>query len=140
LKKSYYQIASTMLGRLCLSGDITSLTDPQWEVVKKGISFYNKVSHIIDNGITTRYGSQIISYRKPKGWQGVVRESLDEKEKLMVIHTFHESKHELQIPLHGYCNIFEIYAREGINFKIVDDNLIVNNLADFDGMAVWIKK
>jgi len=140
LKKIYYQIASTMLGRLCLSGDITTLTEPQWKITKDGMNFYNKVSHIIDNGVTTRYGSQIKSYRKPKGWQGVVRTNLDKKEKLVVIHTFHEFKNDIKIPLQGYFNISGIYAREGLNAKVVDDTLIVNGLLDFDGMAVWIKK
>jgi len=79
LKRIAYSVANTFLGRMCISGDVTELTDAQWDVLDRGIAFYKKIAPIIKNGYTYRYGTEITSYRNLKGWQGVLRVSEEEK-------------------------------------------------------------
>ncbi|MBE5914972.1 MAG: alpha-galactosidase [Pseudobutyrivibrio ruminis] len=94
LKRVAYSIANTFLGRMCLSGDVCSLDELQWKVIDEGISFYKKIASIIKDGKTYFYGSKIGSYRHPKGWQAIVRESLEMKEAYVVIHGFNQAKGE----------------------------------------------
>ena len=73
LKRIGYSIANTFLGRMCLSGDVTELSDDQWDVIDRGIAFYKEIAPIIKKGYTYRVGPKITSERHPHGWQGVVR-------------------------------------------------------------------
>ncbi len=94
LKRVAYSVANTFLGRMCISGDVCLLSNSQWKVIDDGISFYKKIAPIIKDGKTYFYGSKIGSYRHPKGWQAIVRESLDMKEAYVVIHGFNQAKGE----------------------------------------------
>lgn len=94
LKRVAYSVANTFLGRMCISGDVCLLSDSQWKVIDDGIAFYKKIASIIKYGKTYFYGSKIGSYRHPKGWQAIVRESLDMKEAYVLIHGFNQAKGE----------------------------------------------
>ncbi len=40
-------LAATLLGRMCVSGDVTDLSLQQWHTVDEGIAFYKRVAPII---------------------------------------------------------------------------------------------
>lgn len=94
-----YSLSSTMLGRMCLSGDVIDLSLEQWNVVKQGVSFYKQVSHLIKNGSTRKYGHEVSNYVKPKGWQAIVRASHDYSQYLIVIHQFEKIEEDIVIHL-----------------------------------------
>lgn len=73
LRRIAYSIANTFLGRMCLSGDMLELDREQWKVIEQGIAFYKKIAPVIKDGYTYRFGTEISSYRHPKGWQGILR-------------------------------------------------------------------
>ena len=62
LKRFAYILNSTFLGRMCISGDVDSLTDLQWQRVDESITFYKNVRNIIKEGYTERFGPIISSY------------------------------------------------------------------------------
>lgn len=134
LSMFYYQMASTLLGRCCISGDIETISKEQWEVVEEGFEFYREAAPIIDRGISKIYGSNIKSYRKPKGWQAVVR--IGEDKTLVVFHTFHEVEKTISIPLDQTMKIDKIYARNGIKVMLSEKELIIQGLSQFDGVGV----
>jgi alpha-galactosidase len=110
-KRIVYSIANTFLGVMCLSGDVYDLNEEQWGLVDEGISFYNSVSDIIMNGSTKFYGSGIKSYRNPKGWQAVVRKSVDKKEALVILNSFNGNfPAEIKIPVNDSYKIHRIYS------------------------------
>ena len=111
----------------------------QWQVVEEGISFYNKVSHIIDCGITSYEGPYIESYRKPRGWQAILREK-DSNELLIVVNTFGDSDKEIIINIPDEYKIINRYHKEGILINLKDNQLIINNVNEFDGVAIYLKK
>lgn len=124
LKRIAYSIANTFLGRMCLSGDVTNLSNEQWDVIDRGIAFYKEISPIIKKGFTYRYGSHITSERHPQGWQGVVRVGENGKAYVLV-HTFlGEMPEYLEIKLPAGCptnitstysdNEFEVSSENGI--------------------------
>ena len=62
-----------MYGVLCISGDVTDLSEEQRNKAREGIDFYKKVSPIIISGTTKRFGPFQNSNRELKGYQVSVR-------------------------------------------------------------------
>ena len=131
LQKLYYQICSGLLGRLCYSGHPQDLTAEQWAIMDEGTAFYAKAAPIIDRGISTRYGSEIISYRAPKGWQAVVRRG--KAQTLVVVHTFGAAPEAVTLPMGG--KIAAQFMRDGLTATHLDGQLTVHGLTDFDAAA-----
>lgn len=138
-RKYYYQISSAMLGRFCLSGNVVGLEKEKWNIIYNGIDMYNKVKHIIDNGISKRYGNHMLSYYEPEGWQIIVRKSKNTNEMLVVVHGFNNSPSTIEIPLEDGFYISDTYFREGITAEIRNNKLIISGLNDFDGATLLLK-
>ena len=92
-----YSLAATFLGRMCLSGDLLSLTNEQWALVQQAQQLYRRVWPIIKHGSSYRYGPAPDSFRHPHGWQGVLRVAKDGQEALAVVHAF-ETAHDQGLP------------------------------------------
>lgn len=131
LQKLYYQICSGLLGRLCFSGEPDALSAAQWTVMDDGTVFYAKAAPIIDHGVSQRFGSRIVSYRAPKGWQAVVRRG--ETQTLVVVHTFGAAPEAVTLPAGG--KIAAQLMREGLTVTHLDGQLTVHRLTDFDAAA-----
>lgn len=131
LQKLYYQICSGLLGRLCYSGHPQDLTTEQWAIMDEGTAFYAKAAPIIDHGVSQRFGSRIVSYRAPKGWQAVVRRG--ETQTLVVVHTFGAAPEAVPLPAGG--KIAAQFMRDGLTVTHLDGQLTVHGLTDFDAAA-----
>ena len=131
LQKLYYQICSGLLGRLCYSGHPQDLTTEQWAIMDEGTAFYAKAAPIIDHGVSRRFGSRIVSYRAPKGWQAVVRRG--DAQTLVVVHTFGAAPEAVTLSAGG--KIAAQLMREGLTATHLDGQLTVHGLTDFDAAA-----
>ena len=112
LKRIAYSLANTFLGRLCISGDVTELSDKQWDMIDRGMDFYKRIVPVIRDGQSYIHGNRIESMRHPCGWQGVVRVGRQNKA-YVVIHTFEEGFPEwIEISLPAGCpqNIGSVYS------------------------------
>lgn len=85
-----YSLIATLLGRMCLSGDIYDLTDEQWAIVDAGMDFYRKSADVIRYGTTILHRCTDTSYLKPRGQQLLVREW--QGKRLAVLHRFEDSQ------------------------------------------------
>jgi alpha-galactosidase len=83
-----YSLAATFLGRMALSGDLLALRQAQWRLVQSAMVLYQKTSSIIRDGVSFRHGVPAGSYRHPKGWQTLVRQSTIGRSLLVVSHRF----------------------------------------------------
>ncbi len=135
LQKLYYQICSGMLGRLCFSGDIESLSSQQWSIIAQGIAFYKKATPVIDCGTSSRFGSAVTSYRHPCGWQCMLRKGTEYS--LAVVHTFDNSPDQIQIPVSGVID--SVFACNEISVKLKNNTLTVSRLSSFNATAILIK-
>ncbi len=81
-----YLLTSAFLGRLCLSGEIFELPDDRWQQALSAVSFYERIKHIIRDGMTDVIRSNVRDYSKPEGFQAVRRVCGDEA--LLIVHTF----------------------------------------------------
>ncbi|MFC6334394.1 glycoside hydrolase family 36 protein [Paenibacillus septentrionalis] len=128
LQRLVYSLSSTMLGRMCLSGDIHELSHEQWKVVEQAIKFYKDVAPIIKEGTTRRYGSTITRYRKPEGWQAIMRTSNDHHQLLVVIHTFDGAlAPTITLPLQNdlHYEITSTFSEQHVEAHINDESLTI---------------
>lgn len=148
LKRIAYSIANTFLGRMCLSGDVTQLTDAQWDVIDRGIAFYQKAAPIIKDGYSSLYGPKVLSWRHPKGWQCLIRTegSVEHEEKdglLAVFHTFngeHEGALEVPLPADVDYQVEMIYSDAEAEVSVGKGYLICRISEDMRAVAVLLRK
>jgi len=88
MQRLAFSLAAGFLGRLCLSGELDSLSATQWALVQTAIDFYHLVAPIIKNGRTRLYQQIGAAWRHPQGAQAVVRIADSGDQVLVVVHTF----------------------------------------------------
>ncbi|MCQ2433298.1 MAG: alpha-galactosidase, partial [Clostridia bacterium] len=88
VRRLNYSLVNTLLGVMCLSGDVEALSEEQMNVVRRAVAFDKRYSFIINDGKSSFFGPVIESYAKPEGWQAVVRRNEVSGQTLVVIHTF----------------------------------------------------
>lgn len=148
LKRIAYSIANTFLGRMCLSGDVTKLTDAQWDVIDRGIAFYKKAAPVIKDGYSRLYGPKVLSWRHPKGWQCLVRTegSVEHEEKdrlLAVFHTFngeHEGALTVPLPNGADYQVEEVYSDEEAEISVEKGCLSCRIPEDMRAVAALLRK
>jgi alpha-galactosidase len=139
IKRLNYSLVNTMLGVMCLSGDIYNLNDAKWAKVEEGIKFFKKVSHIIKDGVSYFYGCKILSYNNPEGWQAVVRYNEEVSETLVVFHTFGgKLPKSVDIPVNG-VEILSTMCSGNNKISLENSILSVEIQDNFEAVAIWIK-
>ena len=88
-KRIEYSLIATLLGRMCLSGDINALSDEQWSTVDEGMAFYRKCADVIKHGTTVLIDQPKTKYNALKGQQLVIREYKNTR--LAILHRFEDS-------------------------------------------------
>ncbi|WP_163200071.1 MULTISPECIES: glycoside hydrolase family 36 protein [Bifidobacterium] len=150
--KLHYQICSGLLGRLCFSGDANAFSGEKNDVIHSGVDFYRAAAPTIDHGASEWHGSELGSYRHPRGWQAIVRRGEHgtdaQGRTLVVLHTFHDAPENVTISLDeandgdadaGFSSVIaRAFHRSGINVTLADGTLTVSGLTDFDGVAVLL--
>lgn len=133
----YYKMTSTLLGRMCLSGNVENLTERQWDIVEKCIDFYKRAVPVIDLGISQIDCHAGLSYKEPDGYQIVSR--VWEQELLIVAHTFLDCPNRLEIHVDGY-EIEETLHHSQITVKQENGCLTLTGLKSYDGIGIFLRK
>ncbi len=139
-KRIGYSIANTFLGRMCLSGDVTELSDAQWDVIDRGIAYYREIAPIIKKGMSHRFGPKILSDRHPEGWQALLRVG-ENGEAMVVIHCFHgELPERIEIPLEGCAQkLVSAYSYDQkADIEIADGKLIYRPAENMTAVAAHL--
>ncbi|MBT1164745.1 alpha-galactosidase [Bifidobacterium felsineum] len=152
-----YRLASGFLGRLCLSGDMGLLSAKQWQIIDEALALYRASSNVIDQGTSAFYGTPITSYRKPQGWQAIVRRGTGRAsgQALIVLHTFAGLNNDVSIELplatpkdwndtdtastlasHHTAESIRMFARNGINATVSDGLLRISGLRNWDSAVI----
>jgi len=135
LQRIAYSLTATFLGRMCISGAVEKLPAASWDLTRQAIAFYQKCAPIIKNGISRKYGTLGESWRRPQGWQAVVRSSADQV--LVVLHTYADAPEEVSIPLPVDAELQDSFAND--TAEIQGRHLKVKTGRNFTG-AVFILK
>lgn len=139
LQRIAYSLVGAMYGVMCLSGDVCELNDGQWEMIQGGIRFYRKISPVIQNGRTEFFGSGQTSYRKLKGWNGIIRYAKEERAAFVLIHSFeNEEELMLQIPVKGNFQIADKYQSSEHTVYMKENMLEIWIEKSFDAVALYL--
>lgn len=140
IQRIRYLLAGTFLGRMCISGDVDSITEEQWRLITSGIDFYKEVSGIIRDGKSYRFGSEVQSYAKPNGYQVIVEKTMNEG--LIIVHNFNEGDVILEsIPQLENFKISKIWGDENQEVRLKDKGLLqIKQMNEFDGLVILVKK
>nr|MBR4280131.1 alpha-galactosidase [Clostridia bacterium] len=137
LRRINYSIVNTLLGVMCLSGDIYNLSAEQWALVDRGIAFYREVGPIILCGKSAIHQHISPSWRTPRGWQAVVRRG-DNGETLVVLHTFGgEFPSAVTLPVPAE-KIISVLSSDTHQITLEDHQLTVDLTAPFDAVAIHL--
>ena len=92
-----------MLGRICLSGKLTEVSDEVRAIVKKGVAFYRNLVEIIRDGETTLIDTdEIKSLRHPCGVIRLMRKSADGKRVACYAMAYGDNARTAQFGARGY--------------------------------------
>jgi alpha-galactosidase len=133
-----YSLAATFLGRMCLSGDVESMTDQQWKSVLRAQALYRSASPIIKYGTSRRWGEMSSSWRHPQGWQALVRVAQDEQTALVVLHAFAHAPESAVVPLKGRWQVKETFSETPI--LVAQELLTWTIVSDFSAQIVILEK
>ena len=139
IRRLNYSLVNTLLGVMCLSGDVYDLSDEQWACVDKAIAFYRNHSHIIRKGISSFFGTGTPNYGNPTGWQAVARRSEKTGETLVTVHTFGgEIPERVRIPVRGSA-VGDVLCSEGNGIFLGNGWIEIELKANFEAVAVYIR-
>ena len=98
-KRLTYSLAATFLGRMCLSGEIHSLSDDSWNFARGAVDLYRKLAPVIARGEWQRFGQWGEAWQHPRGAQAV--RCYDQKcnRTFIVWHAFDNPPSSLIVPL-----------------------------------------
>jgi len=132
-----YSLAATFLGRMCLSGEIVGLSATQWRIVKSAMALYREAAPVIKCGISRKCGTIGASWRHPKGWQSLVRTSMDGRTALVVMHAFNENENTLYLPLpNGKWGLGSTLILPTMSATVVGSALKVEGIKPFIGLVL----
>jgi alpha-galactosidase len=140
-RRLIYSLAATFLGRMCLSGDLTTLGAGARGLVDRAVALYREAAPIIAAGVSRRQGPAQGAYRALSGWQAVLRRggrgsagtALNQTESLLIVlHTFAgaPASLRLKLPASGY-RLAGSLVPAGVGLAIDGDGLIV------EGLSCW---
>lgn len=142
LKRIAYSVASTFLGRMCISGDVTNLTSEQWDVLDRGIAFYRQIAPVIRSGQTYQLSPQIQRIRHPEGWQGIVRVGTN-GEAYALMHTFggtYPSEIRMRLPQEAPQQMAAVYSDTDEKIWIENGILCWQPKENWKAAAVYLKR
>lgn len=143
-RRLIYSLASTFLGRMCLSGNMETLSEEQIALVKTATDFYRACSGIIRDGKSFRFGPKVSAYRHPDGWQGIViLESASEKgaKALAVVHGFENASNQeisLELPTYSTYSIENCFKEERTKVHLDGNRLSLSFDEDFSAAVVCL--
>ncbi len=121
------------------SGDVDNLSDRQWELVDGSIAFYRECAGIIRDGVSYRYGPEVLSYAHPEGYQIVVR--IAGNRAMAVVHTFEYSGEIREnVPVLGGFRLADCWGDKNIKLCLEQGSLCIDNMEDFDGLLLLFQR
>ena len=96
--QTYFTLAKSMLGRMCISGNLLTKTENILHIIKESVDFYQKIKGIIRDGETVEidgYGTEYLS--DIHGAQWLKRVSVDKQRALIYFFTIGNTKRRQEI-------------------------------------------
>ena len=138
-QRLYYTLSAGFLGRLCLSGNVASLSTEQWAIVEESMALYRKVWPVIKEGSSRRFGQEEQNIQHLRSWQAVRRLSADGRQVLIIWHAFASSSNlSLEVPLPGGEWKIARQLSNGNSAQLQANRLLLENVPPFSGGVVHL--
>lgn len=99
----YFTLVKAMLGRICISGKAAELSAENFNIVKSGINYYQKIKDVIKSGETVLIDTdEITSLCNPNGVIRLLRKSKDGKKMLAYALCFGAENRVAEFNVAGY--------------------------------------
>lgn len=134
-QKLGYLLASTFLGRMCISGLIEDLSTEQISLTKKYVDYYKSLEAIIMDCDCYVTRSSEGSYNSPKGYQVVEVKHRTSSKKYVVIQSFDMEGKSTTINLGGGCVVSELTVSE---LNTINNKVILTE--DYDSIIVLMEE
>lgn len=139
LRRINYSLVNTMLGVMCISGDVYNMSEEQWACTQKAIDFYKAYSHIIKRGESAFFGTGTENYGDPTGWQAVSRYNDKTGETLLIVHTFGgDVPGKVRIPVNAET-VLDVVCSENNCVCVKDGFAEIELKANFEAIAIALK-
>ncbi len=141
LRQIGYILASGMLGRLCLSGDVLNLSKEQWDFTCEGLEFYRKLVPILKDGYSCFYPMSAPARRRLRGSQLLMRYGKDGRIALF-LHGFNEVPGEMacRLPAGDWEIEAEFAAPNTGTSHIGNGEYVLSNPAPMSGRVVILRR
>jgi alpha-galactosidase len=139
LQRLRYGLAATLLGRVCLSGEMHTLDTAQRAEINTALEFYQAAAPVIRDGRSRIHRAMNASWNEPRGWQVVMRHT--PQTALAVVHAFGSDAPLLpEVPLP--TGNWRIAAQYGdlAETAIIDNTLSAGAMKPFSGGAVLLHR
>ncbi|BDI32538.1 hypothetical protein CCAX7_45890 [Capsulimonas corticalis] len=137
-----YGLAAGFLGRMALGGDVDRLSDAQMSFVVRSLGVYQRSKEVIKHGKNKLHDRANGSWRRPEGWQAVVRLADDGQSALAVVHRFGKGEALLSVPLPapGEWRIDEQLQSVGNDAEIQTGGLACRLEEEFSACVVRLRR
>lgn len=142
MQRLAYLLTGGMLGRLCLSGDIASLSEAQWALALEAVGFYRLAAPVIARGTSRLFQHISPSWQYPQGAQAVLRLAEDGQTALAVLHSFaapHPPEIRVPLPGEGWQAVRHFPASETPP-PLEGNALVFRPAAEWTGSAVLLRQ
>lgn len=138
-RRLIYSLCAGFLGRLCVSGDLNSLSKESASWAQKAIHFQRRLVELIRDGETRVHQERLSRSRMhPRGWQWFERTS--ETEKLVVVHTFKNAPDDLAVEVGPDWKIVAKFCEHPSDSRLSHDKIRIAEPGDFAGYAFLLEK
>ncbi len=129
-----YTLSAGLLGRLCLSGNLSKLDKAQYALVKQAVALYRQATPFLREGTTWELQQMLLSgcYERPRGWQCLTRRNAAGS--LHVIHAFQDAPTSYELADAGDVEAF--FGPPDATARQTDGRLIVEGLPPLSGAVV----
>lgn len=137
-REIYYRLISSLLGRMCLSGDIAGLSQKQRKIVEDGCDFYRQCANVIKNGRTQIIRNCTDNTHHLKGYQTVMRKTRNEM--LMVFHSFETPENEINIDISDEKWQLKKTFGESDKIEISDEFIRIKEIGAWKAYAILFER
>jgi alpha-galactosidase len=138
-RRLHASLASTFLGRMCLSGEIHDLDEEQWRTTRAAITLHRALTPLLVEAESRRLGEWGVSINHPRGWQAVVRTGTTHA--AVILHTFaHAPQTVGPIALPAGWRIEQILASCPQDLRPTSSGLFWHQPGEFAGAVVALKR
>lgn len=139
IRRIIWSLSATLLGRMCISGNVARLDENQMHALRRGVEFYRQAAPVIRKGSTRVIRRDITAYDRANGWQVAVRTG--EKAVLITAHAFENNNGEIILDqsFSGYM-IQNVYCDSDCSAQLENGKLVIRVGGEYCGLGVLLGK